>query len=411
MDVTSTIQKYFQNNHPVIEQRIIDLVREMVRQKTVNVISEKLPEHPYLKFRGEEYRVAEIVKREFDRSGIVYDEFSRTDGRPNVIGRLGRNSSGKRLLLPAHMDVVPAGDGWDHDPFDLVINDGKLYGRGVVDNKGPLAAIIVAAEIMQQLHLQDILFGELLLAALADEEISDPDGIDYGIGFLLEEKLIQPTHAIVPDIGYEMRQIDIAEKGRLVIKLTAHGKQAHGSTPEKGINAIFMMNKFLNYLEQMVLPHEIHPVLGSPSLNLGEIHGGAAANVVPASCSIYVDIRMVPGMTVARVLEQLQMLFDRIEGGNFTMEIISQSAPFSIDPDNELVRLIQKYAQQELGFVAQPMGMSGGTYAKNLIEHQVLTVGWGPGGDTAHTANESIEIQQLLDFAKITCLIAVELLQ
>lgn len=410
MDANATIQKYFETNHSVIEKRIIDLLREMVRQKTVNVISEKLPEHPYLQFRGEEYRVAEIVSRELAHSGIPFEEFSRAKARPNVIGKLGQNVSGKRLLLPAHMDVVPAGDGWDHDPFEMVIKDGKLYGRGVVDNKGPLAAILVASDILKELKLDERLSGELLIAALADEETTDPDGIDYGIGFLLENGLIQPTHAIVPDIGYDMQQIDIAEKGRLVIKITAHGKQAHGSTPEKGINAIFMMNKLLNHLEQMVLPHEIHPVLGSPSLNLGEIHGGAAANMVPASCSIYVDIRIVPGMTVAGVSEQLQMLFDRIEGGDFTMEIISQSAPFSIDPDNELVRLIQKYTQQVLGFVAQPMGMSGGTYAKNLIEHQVLTVGWGPGGDTAHTAKESIEIQQLLDFAKITCLIALEFL-
>ncbi|MDZ7264369.1 MAG: ArgE/DapE family deacylase [candidate division KSB1 bacterium] len=411
MDATTKIKHHFEKNRALIENRLIELTREMVRQKTVNVLSEKLPEHPYLQFRGEEYRVAEIVTRELERMEIPFEEFSRMKGRPNVIGRLGQNISGKRLLLPAHMDVVPAGNGWTHDPFDMIVKDGKLYGRGVEDNKGQLAAILVASEILKELKLDESLSGELLIAALADEEITDPDGIDYGIGFLLGKKLIQPTHAIVPDIGCEMRQIDIAEKGRLVIKITAHGQQAHGSTPEKGINAIFMMNKLLNHLETVSLPHEPHPVLGSPTLNLGEIHGGAAPNVVPASCVVYIDIRIVPGMTVPKVMEQLQAAINRIEGGHFTMELISQSAAFSIDPDNELVRLIQKYTQQELGFVAQPMGMTGGTYAKNLIAHQVLTVGWGPGSDTAHTANECIELQQLMDFTKIICLIALELLQ
>lgn len=79
MDANATIQKYFQNNHSVIEKRIIDLVREMVKQRTVNVVPEKLSEHPYLKFRGEEYRVAEIAKGEFDRIGIPFDEFARND--------------------------------------------------------------------------------------------------------------------------------------------------------------------------------------------------------------------------------------------------------------------------------------------------------------------------------------------
>ncbi len=72
--------------------------------------------------------------------------------------------------------------------------------------------------------------------------------------------------------------------------------------------------------------------------------------------------------------------------------------------------MIQKNTKEELGFEAQPMGMNGGTYAKNLIQHGVLTVGWGPGGDTAHIANEYIAIQQLVNFAMLTCLIAMELL-
>lgn len=411
MELREKINRYFQDHREAIEQRLIELVTEMVKQRTVNVIPEKLPEHPYLKVRGEEYRVAEIVKRELARSGIQFDEFARQKERPNIIGRLGKNVSGKRLLLPAHMDVVPAGEGWDHDAFDVLIKDGKLYGRGTNDNKGPLAAIMLAAEVIKQLDLEQQLNGELLIAALADEEAADPDGVDYGIGFLLEDRLINPTHAIVPDIGHEMREIDIAEKGRIVIRITAVGQQAHGSTPEKGINAIFMMAKLIPLLEQLQFEYQAHPLLGGPTLNLGEIHGGVAANVVPANCSIYLDIRTVPGMDGTGVLDQIHRCIDRIPGGNFQVEILSESLPFSVSADNELVKLIQKYTESELGFIATPMGMGGGTYAKNLIQHGVLTVGWGPGGDTAHIANEYIEIQQLVDFARLTVLIATELLQ
>ncbi len=410
MDAKITIKKYFENYQREIKNSIIELVHEMVKEKTVNVISEKLKEHPYLKFRGEEYRVAEIVKREFDRIGIPYDKFARMDGRPNVIGKLGKNKSGKRLLMPGHMDVVPAGEGWDYDPYDMVVKDGNLYGRGTNDNKGPLASIIIATEALKKLGLDEQMNGQLLVAALSDEEAVDPDGVDYGIGYLLEEQLIHPTHAIVPDIGAEMKQIDVAEKGRMVIKLTAIGEQAHGSTPEKGINAVYMMNKLLNQIETLKIKCKAHPVLGHPTINLGEIHGGVAPNVVPGTCFIFLDIRTLPGMNQKEIIQQLQHCIDKVENGKFTIEVISQSLPFSINPDNELVKVIQKNTKEELGFEAQPMGMNGGTYAKNLIQHGVLTVGWGPGGDTAHIANEYIAIQQLVNFAMLTCLIAMELL-
>lgn len=411
MENKAKIKKYFQDHQTAIENHIIELVREMVKEKTVNVISEKLPEYPYLKFRGEEYRVAEIVKREFERIGVPYSEFARLKERPNIIGKLGKNSSGKRLLMPAHTDVVPAGEGWDHDPFDVVVKDGKLYGRGTNDNKGPLASIIIAAEALKKLGLDEQINGQLLVAALADEEAADPDGVDYGIGFLLEEKHINPTHAIVPDIGYEMREIDIAEKGRLVIKIIAVGKQAHGSTPEQGINAIFMMSKLLQQLEGLKFEHKQHPLLGHPTLNLGEIHGGVAPNVVPGSCFIFLDLRIVPGMNRKKILQQIQLCIDRIENGKFDIEVLSESISFSVDPENELVKLIQKYTDEQFGFKATPMGMGGGTYARDLIQHGVLTVGWGPGGDTAHIANEYIEIQQLVDFSRLTCLIALDLLK
>jgi len=129
METKALVKQYFDDHHDEIGNRIIDLVTEMVREKTVNVVSEKLPDHPYLKFRGEEYRVAKIVKRELDKIGIPYDEFSRMEGRPNIIGKLGMNISGKRLLMPGHMDVVPAGEGWDTEPYEVKEKDGKLFGR------------------------------------------------------------------------------------------------------------------------------------------------------------------------------------------------------------------------------------------------------------------------------------------
>lgn len=412
MDLKTEIQKYFQEHSDEIRSKVIELTKEMCAQKTVNVVSEKLPEHPYLKFRGEEYRVAEIVKREMGKIGIPYEEFARMEGRPNVIGKIGKDNSGKRLLMPAHMDIVPAGEGWDTDPYEVVEKDGMLIGRGTLDNKGPLASIIAAVDVLKKLKIDEELNGQLMIAALADEEAEDPDGIDYGIGYLMEEKLIAPTYSIIPDIGENMRSIDIAEKGRTVFKITAIGKQAHGSTPERGINAVYMMAKLVNEIEKLKFDYKVHPVLGHPSLNLGEIHGGAAPNIVPGTCVIYIDIRSVPGMTKEGVIAQLKGCTDMVKDGKFNIDVMSWNEPHAIDPKNEVVDAIQANTRELLGFVPEPIGQGGGTYAKTLNLKGVMAVGWGPGDDNAfHVANEYVEIQQLVDFALLTCLCAIDLLK
>jgi len=411
MDAKAALKDYYRENRDHVAKRIVDLTREMVREKTINVVSEKLSDHPELKFRGEEYRVAEIVTREFEGWGIPYDVHARMEGRPNVIGRLGRGESGRRLLMPAHMDIVPAGDGWDSDPFEAVELEGRLVGRGTLDNKGPLASVMVAGAVLNELGVADTLSGELLLAALSDEEAEDPDGVDYGIGYLMEEKLVAPTFAVIPDIGENMKRIDVAEKGRAVIKIVATGQQAHGSTPERGINAVFMMASLVRAIERLELDHQAHEVLGAPSLNLGEIHGGAAPNIVPGSCVVYLDIRTVPGMTREGVLQQLENCGATVENGVFDFTVLSWNEPHGIDPNNELVQTIQDNAADVLGFTPEAFGMGGGTYAKTLNLGGVLAVGWGPGDDEAfHVANESVEIDQLVDFALLTGLIAVDLL-
>ena len=411
MSTKDTIKNYFTEHSKEIQSSITKLVCEMVKEKTVNVLNEKLVEHPYLKVRGDEYLVGDIVKRELDKTAIPYEEYAVIKERPNIIGKLGQNVNGKSLFMAAHMDVVPAGDGWSSDPFEVVEKDGKLYGRGTSDNKGQLASILVAAQIMKELGLDNELKGELQIAALSDEEETGEDGVEYGIDYLLENNYVNPTYSVIPDIGEYMKGIDVAEKGRTQIKVTSTGKQAHGSTPEKGINAIIMMSDLISYLKNIKFDYEEHPILGHPSINIGVIQGGAAANIVPGSCNISIDIRTVPGMTVDGLIKLVQGYCDKVKDGNFAIEVVGTSEPHGIDPDNELVKAIQKNGEEVLGFKPEPIGLGGGTFAKGLCLNGSLAVGWGIGNaDTFHVADEYIEIQQLMDFALLTCLLTVDLL-
>jgi succinyl-diaminopimelate desuccinylase len=172
-----------------------------------------------------------------------------------------------------------------------------------------------------------------------------------------------------------------------------------------------MMAKLVTEIEKMKFRYEVHPVLGHPTLNLGEIHGGVASNIVPGTCYIYIDIRAVPGQTEKILLDQLQECITKVPAGDFKVEVLSSNQPHAISPKVELVRKIQENAKEYLNLEPQAIGQGGGTYAKTLCLNGIDAVGWGPGdGDAFHVANEYIEIKQLIDFALMTCLLAVDLL-
>ncbi len=399
---------FFEKNRENLKRKLISLLGEMVAQKTINVVSEKMPEFPFLKHRGEEYRVGDIAVRELEKLGIRYEVFGKQKERPNIITHYGSNIKEKRLFIASHMDIVPPGDGWDTDPFEMKVEGNKATGRGVLDNKGPLVSSIIALEILKSVIKEDDIEGDFQVAFLSDEEAHEE--VDYGIGYLLEDKLINPTYAIIPDIGGNMLEIDIAEKGRVVAKVIAKGKQAHGSTPERGDNAINRMGRYLSALEKYTLKHGDDPILGDPTINVGEIRGGSAPNIVPSVCEAILDIRLVRDMTPEKIKEELQGILpdekDKIEiiikGGTY---------PHSISPDNELVKSVIENSRKYFKKDPKPFGSGGGTYAKKLNMCGIKAIGFGPGDDNAfHMANEYVEIDQLLDFSVLICLIALDLI-
>ncbi len=336
---------FFKMNKPRLRDDLLRILREMVAEKTVNVPSDKLPNFDYLKIRGEEWRVARILRREFDKWGIRYDVFERTEGRPNVIGYVGQGSAADRkLFIACHMDVVPPGPGWDSDPWTMVEKDGKVYGRGVLDNKGPLVSSMIAAYVFKNVVGEDFP-GQLQVSGMADEEATDLDGIDYGVHYLMEEKLINPTFAIIPDIGENMQSIDVSEKGRMVVRVTAKGVQAHGSTPERGVNAINKMAHFLTAFEAYQLKFDPDPILIRPTVNVGEIHGGAAANIVPSECYCDIDIRIVNSQTPEGVRAEIEAIAASI-APDFVIDVQGATRPHAVSPDNILVRSIQANAKQ-----------------------------------------------------------------
>ncbi|MFN3467318.1 MAG: M20 family metallopeptidase, partial [Candidatus Brocadiales bacterium] len=214
---------------------LVELTCQLIRARTENP-------------PGRESLAVKAVETYLKALDIPYTLHEKEPERTNLVARIGpppkkvQRFKGLKvqetvpsLLVACHLDVVPAGDGWETDPFKPVMKNGRIYGRGATDNKGQMAACMVLARFLKEHEPQ--LRGEFILIGAADEE----KGSRLGLEYLLEECGLRADYAVIPDVSYGMRKIDVAEKGALFLEITSLGRQAHGSRPEEGINAIWNM--------------------------------------------------------------------------------------------------------------------------------------------------------------------------
>ena len=176
----------------------------------------------------------------------------------------------------------------ERNPFNAWVENGRIFGRGASDNKGQMAAMMAVTRFLKENESR--LKGQLILIGAADEE----RGSSLGLEYLVNECGVRADFAIIPDVAHNMQMIDVTEKGALFLEIISHGKQAHGSRPEMGINAVWHLITLLERIKQIKFKHTFHPLHTPPTLNLGSIHGGTAPNVVPALCKAQLDIRYLP---------------------------------------------------------------------------------------------------------------------
>ncbi|HUS58705.1 MAG TPA: ArgE/DapE family deacylase [Planctomycetota bacterium] len=350
---------------------------------------------------GDEYLAAQIMRDVLEPLGVACMTVEKLPGRTNMVARIG--SGRPKTLIACHFDVVPAGDGWQSDPFAAVVRDGRVYGRGASDNKGQLAAMLVLAGFLKQ-HERELI-GEVILAGAADEE----RGSNLGLEWMADERMFDADFAIIPDIDHGMREITVAEKGAFFLKITSYGRQAHGSTPELGVNAAWHMIELLNGIRESLdtlFSHEQDPLLSPPTFNLGVIKGGTAPNIVPAECEAQVDFRFLPSQRAEDIERAIMNIAARMErehqGAKFGFERLMMVDPIRVDTELELVQRLRRKAGEVLGRLPDFSGMSGSTVAKPLVRTGIPAVGFAPGDDNqAHTANESIAVDDLVKFAKV----------
>lgn len=356
--------------------RIVNLLQELIRAK-----SENPP--------GKEYETAMIVKREMDSIGLETKIYEFSKGRPNIVGILrGKEGFGKKLLLIAHSDTVPAGKGWKHDPFGAEIENGKIYGRGSSDCKVNVIACLEAARRLSE--NKENLNGELIIAITSDEET----GSKFGLKPLLEKKILKYDNAlIIDDHGFDAV---IVQKGLVHFKVIVYGKKAHGAYPWLGDNAIDKATDIICKLRDYKFKFKKHPLLHEPTMSIGTIKGGDKVNVVPDHCEFEVDLRYLPGMDSKKIINDFRKIIEKATK-RYNIEIMDEQKPYEISKNdplvNTLLKSLRKYRKN-----SSIKGSEGATPV-SFFKGNAVSTGFGEP-EVAHMTDEFVKIKDLEDGAR-----------
>lgn len=363
---------------------------------------------------GETRQIAEYIAQVM-RAGGCRVSTPAPDEKPEAINVIATVGSGDPvIMLHAHIDTVPiaadeAGK-WSMDPYAAEVRDGRLYGKGSVDDKAPLAAMMVT--VLHAAQQADDLKGTLVLVAAAEEET----GGQLGTRWLADNGHLPDCDFIV--VGEQTHnRVAVAHKGvmRAIVRTT--GRSAHATNPDRGINAITAMARAVLALEayHQQLTQRVHPVVGTPTCNVGLIDGGSTANAVPDSCTVWLDRRMIPREKPEDVQAELQGIIDGVDVSPASISIgdFLFSSWFESSLDSPLAHNFMACVQRELKADPGPVGYLPGSDAKHLLEQmRGEMIIFGPGSyEVAHAYDEYVEVAEfqsttaiLLDFVQQTLL-------
>jgi acetylornithine deacetylase/succinyl-diaminopimelate desuccinylase-like protein len=309
-------------------------------------------------------------------------------GRPNVVASFQPKKAAAHLAFAPHLDTVSVA-GMTIPPFDPIVRDGKLFGRGSTDTKGPMAAALWALrEWAQSSARAQSRIRWTFLGLMGEEAGNDGAHVLAKSGFSSDLTLVlEPTN-----LG-----VVTAHKGALWLEITSTGVACHGSTPDRGRNAIYAMRRVLEVIEQKIIPdlaRTSHPKLGPTTLNVGTISGGSKINIVPDVCSIEVDCRVVPGIEP----EKMRATFEaelRAVVPDIEVRLQRYSAPLDTD---ETLPWVKKLGAQAKGFTTAPWFSD----ASVLSGPRCPAVCIGPGSIAqAHTKDEFILLRDLEEGAEL----------
>ena len=327
---------------------------------------------------------------------------------------------GVRVHFNGHYDVVPGGSGWTvTDPFTPKIVDGKLYGRGAIDMKGGIAATLGAVKLL-------LLSGvkpegvRLELAFVPDEEIGGECGTGYLVSHVIDRI---PEYVLIPEPS-GLTSPWHGHKGALWAHVTVKGKNAHASTPWRGVNAFLLASRlalelhgrYTTLLSQRRTKYRIlPPEAGSPTVSIGgiaHVPGGGKTNQVPGEFTFSIDRRLIPEETVAQAKTEIEGLLRwlSIENGEikYTVSYETEMEP-AINEPGPLYEALRAAARTVGVEVEEPVVCPGGLDMWYYTTRGSKALSYGPSGETAHEPDEHIDLEELRKLIQIYALTIIDL--
>lgn len=369
----------------------LDLLSRLIATPSVNP-GKRFPfESPF----GEE-RMVDLLRSLLESWGgeVLVQEV--LPGRANVIARFGGREEHPALMLEAHSDTVSI-EGMTIEPFAPRLEGGRLHGRGASDVKGTLAAMLLGLKaVLDEDRIPPV---TVYLVSTCDEELGLAGARDFARrGPNVDAAIVgEPTDLAIIH----------ATKGALRWRLTTEGVAAHSSDPSRGRNAIYHMRRIVQHVEEELIPRlasKSHPLLGGPAMTVGVIQGGTQVNIVPDSCRIEVDRRVLPNEERETITDEFTEEMEAVAhsaGFDFTLEEDQWYPPFEQAADSPVVEFALTACRRALGECAlttAPWAANSGVFS----EAGIPCVLFGPGSiRQAHTVDEFIELDQVVRAAAV----------
>jgi succinyl-diaminopimelate desuccinylase len=405
------------------ERDLLALLARLVRLPTVNPPGDHYDE--ITRLLADELKAAGLVVRRPRVPDALLKKAlppgQRDRPRWNVLGRLAapRRAGAPRaktLHFNAHYDVVPVSGEWRHaDAFSGAVERGWIYGRGTADMKGSIASLILALRALRATGARPAL--DIEVSFTADEETDSA----LGAGWLVRHGGIRPDYAVVME-GGEGRMIGCGHNGVVWLEVTVHGRAAHGSMPERGVNALEHLARLVTALGEHgreIARRSFTAPDGSvrrPTLNVGGVFSsgeGGKINTVPALARFSIDRRVIPSETAAEAERELRAFLAaaarEIPRCRITVRKVSENHPSYAPPEHPLARALARHVARERR--CQPVfGCSTGFNDMQFFAQvlKIPTLGYGPGGRDFHAVDERAEVKELLAAARIYAGLMIE---
>lgn len=402
-----------------VEREVTNLLSDLIRINTTNP-------------PGNETEAAKYLAETLEKEGFKCELFESTPGRGSIITRLKGTGEKPNLLLLSHLDVVAANPKeWSVDPFEGVVKNGFVWGRGALDMKSMTAMEVMVMKLLKRNKMK--LKGDVILAATADEE----KGGEAGAGWLVRNhpEKIRADYVIneggglaIPIEGKNIYTIQTAEKGILWFKIKAKGRPGHGSVPGTADNAILRMNRVVeklgNYRAKMTVVPTVkqflsqitkenktvqqalmlllqNPDMGDQILDmLAEkdkamaeelraslrmtiaptiIHGGIKENIIPSECEAVFDCRVLPGQTPTEAMDEIKGLMPDADLEKLEFETIQANEPSESPANTPLYEQIVKVMKEfEPNCSIAPILLTGGTDSRFFRKIRSICYGFQP---------------------------------